>query len=86
MDNAIRRALNSIVEDINYLDDILEAEEYYNPGTTIDLKKELDDLVVSIVQQEAEYKKQAILEDGYVDDVKRIRILLGLANTTEWKA
>lgn len=86
MNNAIRRAINTIVENIDYLEDVLGSEEYYHQNTTLHLKQELDKLVVSIVTQEAEYHKNAILEEGYVDDVKRIRKVLGLANETEMKA
>lgn len=86
MNNATRRALNTIIENIEYLDDVLESEEYYHPDTTLHFKKELDKLVVSIVTQEADYKKNEILEAGYVDDISRIRKLLGVASQTEMKA
>ena len=86
MNSETRIALNTLVEDIDYLDEVLEDEEYLRRSTTFQLKCELSNLVESIVNQEAEYKKKAILEEGYVDDVTRIRKLLGIASDTELKA
>lgn len=86
MNSETRIALNTLVEDIDYLDEVLEDEEYLRKSITLPLKCELSNLVESIVNQEAEYKKKAILEEGYVDDVTRIRKLLGIASDTELKA
>ena len=86
MNNATRRAINDLVEDITYLDDVLTSEEYYRQSTTYKFKLELGNLVESIVHQEAEYRKNAILEEGYVDDVTRVRKLLGVASEVELKA
>lgn len=86
MNSETRIALNTLVEDIDYLDEVLEDEEYLRRSTTFQLKCELSNLVESIVNQEAEYKKKTILEEGYVDDVTRIRKLLGIASDTELKA
>ena len=86
MNSETRIALNTLVEDIDYLDEVLEDEEYLRKSITLPLKCELSNLVESIVNQEAEYKKKTILEEGYVDDVTRIRKLLGIASDTELKA
>lgn len=86
MNNATRRALNNIIEDIDYLEEVLADEEYLKDSTTYPVKCELSKMVESIVNQEAEYKRKEILEEGYMDDVTRIRKQLGIASEMEMKA
>ncbi|WP_455645446.1 hypothetical protein [Methanosphaera sp.] len=85
MNGVLRIAINNMIESINRIDDVISYTEY-NGNTTLPVKKAIEELVTDIVSQDAELKKEKVMYEGYVDDVKRVRIALGLASETERKA
>lgn len=86
MNSTTRIAINEVAEKLNRLEEVLANEEYYSNSILIPLKKQLGHTVEQIVQEEARYEHSRIMETGYVDDIARIRKLLGIATETEYKA
>lgn len=86
MNSTTRIAINEVVEKIQNLERVLADEECYSNSILIPLKQSLGGTVERIVQEEAKYTHSRIMEEGYVDDISRIRKLLGIANETEYKA
>lgn len=81
MEKDLRIAINELIEKLEYIDDIIHDSEYYTQSTTLNVKKEVYNMVKFIVSQDAEHVKQ----EGYIDDVKRVGGLLGLLTENERK-
>ncbi len=71
--------------EINWIDEIIQ-NTAYNGSTTLIVKKAIDTMTEDIIRQDANNAKQNILENGYVDDIKRVRENLGLLTENERKA
>lgn len=85
MKKDLRIAINELMDAILYIDDVIQ-DTHYSGSTTLLTKKAIQTMTRDIVRQDADYAKQNVLENGYVDDLKRVSEKLGLLTETERKA
>ena len=81
MDHVMRRSINEIIEDIEYLDEICMREEAYRTIDTTPLKEDVEELVKHIELQE--YQSGDVYNSP---DLRRVRIAFGTATSGERKA
>ena len=81
MDHVMRRSINEIIEDIEYLDEICMREEAYQNIDTTQLKYDVEELVKHIELKE--YRPGDVYNSP---DLRRVRILLGTATEGERRA
>lgn len=85
MKKDLRIAINELMDSIEWIDDIIH-DTNYSQSTTLIVKKAIETMTQDIIRQDANHAKQNILENGYVDDLKRVRKRLGLLTENERKA
>lgn len=77
----MRRSINELLEDIEYLEEICQRETKYEDINTWNLKKDIEELVKEI--ELTEYKSGDVYNSP---DLRRVRIKIGTATEGERRA
>lgn len=81
MQHYMRRSINELIYSVEYIDKICTREEKYEKIDTTPLKESVEDLVKQI--ELTEYQSGEVYNSP---DLRRVRILLGIATEGERRA
>lgn len=81
MKHDMRRSINELLDSLEYIDEICSREAMYEDIHTIQIKKEIEEMVKKIELKE--YEPGDVYNSP---DLRRVRKRIGTASIGEWRA